>query len=138
MISTLTIMQGRAFQTFRGTYYTTPPTATIARSVADLMAQTPPQYFSYEIVDPELREYRNLLRNLMDDTGADLTIKTNTPLNWKVGAFVVLSDGEMYCITSYTEDKRAASREAARLLPIPPATDYVLRLVEYQNARGLE
>ena len=138
MINTLTIMQGRAFRTLRGNYYTTPPPATVATTVAELMEQTEAQGFSYEILDPELREYRNLLRNLIDDTGADLTIKTNTPLNWKVGAFVVLSDGEMYCITSYTEDKRAASREAARLLPIPPATDYILRLVEYQNPRGLE
>lgn len=130
----LDIYNGRYYQTFTGRYFERlPENIVFIQSLNDLYYNEACEDFDYEFVDPTAWNYKRLFGNLTELKYANATVKTTDMLNWKVGSFVVLEDERLYQITSVTEDTSAAQREAARLMPIPVGTEYVLRLVEIDN-----
>ena len=129
----LDIVHRKHKYTFHGRYYPSLPKSTLNPSVYDHVTPTP---FEYEVIDPFKYEYRNLLSNLTEKEGADCTIKTRTHIAWKNGAYVALSDGTLYQIQSYTVDPRETNKQAARLVPVPTGTTYILRLLKVDNPRG--
>ena len=133
----LDVMTGRFSQTFTGRYYPSLPPVGTVKNINDATATVDPRYFDYEVIDPESYSYRQLLQNLIDKDGAELTIKTNAAHDYRIGGYVALPNGELYTILSKTRDTRNASKQAAVVLPIPAGTEYILRLVTYNNPRGL-
>lgn len=133
----LDIITGRFMQTFVGRYYPRLPRAELVSTQEAAYNSVAAEYFDYEFIDPESYSYRQLLQNVVDKDGADTTVKSRTALAFRVGGYVLLANGNAYSVTSVSVDTRAASREAARLLPIPAGTEYVLRLTRVENPRGL-
>ena len=133
----LDVMTGRFFQTFSGRYYPKLPPAGAVKTLSDASDVVDARYFDYEVIDPETYNYRQLLQNLIDKDGAELTIKTGAANDYRIGGYVALSNGNLYTILSITRDVRAASKQAAEFMPIPIGTEYILRLASYVNPRGL-
>lgn len=133
----LDIYEGRYYKTHSGTYYQRLPAPTLYTTALDLYNLEAGTFFDYEVVDPASWEYRNLIGNLVETEAVSTTIKTCEQLEFKPNEFIVLDTGKLFKIYSITEDTSAASREAARLLPIPIGTEYVLRLIEIENPRGI-
>lgn len=130
----LDIYHGRFYQTYSGRYFRRlPESITFLRSVEDLYKVEDGEDFDYEFVDPTAWNYKKLFGNLLENDYANATIKTQDAIDWRVTSYVVLEDGRLYTISSVTEDTMAAEREAARLMPIPVGTEYILRLVEVEN-----
>jgi hypothetical protein len=77
------------------------------------------------------------MSNLVVTGQATATIKTSTPILYRDNAFVVLQDGRMYIILSVVQDTHSANREAYRVLTDVAGIDYVMRLQEVDNPRGL-
>lgn len=134
----LDLMQGRYYQTRTGKYFERLPEARLfIESSSDIDAAAVGVPFDYEVVDPFEYQYKHLLQNVIDNDGAIGTIKTREQLNFKNRSYIVTMEGEMFQIVSITPDTRAAQREAARILPIPLGTEYIIRFVEVDNPRGL-
>lgn len=133
----LDVITGKFFQTFSGRYYPSLPRVGVVASQEDAESVVDARHFDYEEIDPESYSYRQLLQNLIDKDGAEMTIKTTAAHDWRIGGYVALDDGKLYTILSMTRDTRAASKQAAELMPIPVGTEYVIRLVSYVNPRGL-
>lgn len=91
----------------------------------------------FEFVDPTSWRYKTLVTNMSDSNAADATIKTKDGEGIRVKGYLLLDNGRLMQIISITEDTAAVSREAARILPIPAGTDYVIRLVEIENPWGI-
>jgi hypothetical protein len=91
----------------------------------------------YEYVDPTEWHYKTLLSNLTETEAASATIKTTEPLKYNPRAFFLLDNGRLCQMLSVTEDTAAAQREAARLMPVPIGTEYVIRLLEIENPWGI-
>lgn len=134
----LDFLYGKADKTFTGRYYERlPENISFATSVEDLYNMDCGDDFDYEIINPNERHYKNLLGNLIESDSATLTIKSNEDLGYRIGAHILTQDNLLCMITSITDDLSAASKEAARVLPIPPATEWVIRLIEVDNPREL-
>lgn len=133
----LDIITGRFMQTYTGTYLEREPPAVPVRSQSDADAVVVPAHFDYEYISPDSATYRHLLQNLIEKRAVSATIKTTTVLPYEIGAYVKLYNGKTYVIDSVIEDSRAASREAAGLLPIPVGTEYILGLIQVSNPRGV-
>lgn len=133
----LDIYNGRYYNTYSGTYYKRLPSPTLYTSIDDLYNLEAGVFIDYEILDPASREYRTIISNLIDTDTMNVAIKTRDIEDYRSGEFIVLEDGRLYKIISVTEDTSAASREAARLFPVPLGTEYILRLLEIENPRGV-
>ena len=133
----LDIYNGRYYNTYLGTYYKKLPSPTLYTSIEDLYNLETGIFIDYEILDPASREYRTIISNLIDTDTMNVAIKTRDIEDYRAGEFIVLEDGNLYKILSVTEDTSAASREAARLFPVPLGTEYILRLLEIENPRGV-
>lgn len=134
----LDIAMGHYNQTHTGKYYEEIPDVfykTIGFDSTEY--QIPAIPFDYEYVDNTTWAYKQLISNLTELNGAVTSIKTREQLKWKVGSFVALMDGRLCVIKSVSQDRNAANKESARLLPIPLGTEYILHLVEYENPRRL-
>ena len=131
----LDICMGRYNQTCTGKYYKMLPDATEITDDAGNVPYGIP--FDYEYVDVTTRAYKQLIGNLTESEGIVTAIKTREALEWKIGAFIILMDGKLCSVISINEDRSNTGKEAARILPIPLGTEYVLRLTEYENPRGL-
>lgn len=138
MLDLLDILQGRATQTNPGEYYERLPEAiTFPTTEADLYNEAVSVAIDYEHVDPTEYHYRSLLGNLIDKDGATTTIKTRDNLDYKVGGYIVFSDGGLYAIISVTRDVSSASKQAMRFNAVPLDTEFVIRLVQVENPRGI-
>ena len=135
----LDICMGKYFQTHTGRYFEHLPQVLPdgIQSDEDLYKLESSRDLDYEYVDPTEWHYKTLLTNLTESEMASATIKTNTDLKFKVKSFVLLDSGRLCQILSVTEDTAAAQREAARLMPIPVGTEYVIRLLEVENPWGI-
>lgn len=134
----LDIMEGKYAKTHTGRYFERlPDTVTYPATIEDIYNLSEGQDFDYEVVDPTAWRYKTLISNLEDTQAADATIKTCEALVWKVKKHVVLDTGRLMLIISVTEDVSAVEREAARLMPVPIGTEYILRLIEVENPWGL-
>lgn len=134
----LDILEGRYYKTHTGRYFERlPGTVAYPTTIEQIYAIEEGQDFDYEVVDPTAWRYKQIISNLADTTAADATIKTCEALSWQVKGYVVLDTGRLMLITQVIEDVSAAEREAARLMPIPVGTEYILRLMEVENPWGL-
>lgn len=124
MIDKLTIYQGRYYKTLLGNYYPTQTDTAIP--------------FDYEIIDPKSKVQSNIGTNLSVNEYGTSAVKTNDPLQWKVGGFVALQTGGLFQIVEVREDVGQVSRQAYRYSAIALNTEYVLRLVEVDNPRNLK
>jgi hypothetical protein len=123
----LDLQTGKYFKTFTGSYYERYPETQNDAGVP----------FDYEFVDTTEWHYQKLLTNLVVNGVATATIKTNNPQRYRDNAFVVLQDGRMYVIIQVIQDTHSANKEAYRVLTDVAGIDYVLRLSEVDNPRGL-
>lgn len=134
----LTLLEGKGRQTRKGLYYKELPEARIyTTSAADLHPDAVPVPFVYEIIDPDAREYRHILQNVISGQAATLTIKTNQDKGWKAQSHVVTMDGELHIIVSVTVDTRSTTPEASGMFARPIGTEYILRLRTVDNPRGI-
>jgi hypothetical protein len=122
MIDLLTIMQGRYNKTLLGNYYPTQTDTAIP--------------FDYEIIDSKGKDYRTVSNLTVNEYGYT-TVKTNDPLEWKIGGFVTLQTGGLYLIEQIREDQGSVSKQAYRNVALALGVEYVLRLTEVDNPRGL-
>ena len=130
----LDIFAGRFNTTHTGRYFERlPDTVASPTTVKELYALEEGRDFDYEIVNPEERQYKMLISNLSDSDGATETIKSLYCLPWKNKAFVLTDDGVLYSIISIIKDTSSAENEAARFMPVPVGTEYILRLIEIEN-----
>lgn len=125
----LDICEGRYYQTYSGRYY---------QALPYLDPDAPPAiFFDYEYIDLDSRAYRHIVQNITDDKAADVSIKTRAQLNFRANQYISLEDGRLFAILSVAIDRASASREAARLFPLPMHSEFIIRLVEVDNPRGL-
>ena len=135
----LDICNGRYNQTHTGRYFKQLPHNAYVpdgEGIYDIDATTAVDV-DYEYVDPTSWHYKTLLSNLIETEAANATIKTREPIKYSAKSYFLLDNGRLCRILSVTEDTASAQREAARLLPIPVGTEYVIRLVEVENPWGL-
>ena len=127
----LDILEGHYYKTHTGRYYEKLPEAiTYATTVEALYELEGGMDFDYEYINPTEWRYKQLISNLTQSDAADAAIKTCEAIDWRVKGFILLDTGRVCQIISVQEDVSAASREAARYMPLPVGTEYVMRLVE--------
>lgn len=124
MFDALDLMRGKAAFTFTGSHYKALPGAQNDEH-AD---------FDYEYVDPTEWHFQKLFGNLINNDGATTTIRSNDDLDWRVGEYAELQDGKLYRVNNVMKDYQTGSREVYRFLKDAPQVDFVLRLVEVDNA----
>lgn len=91
------------------------------------------QQFNYEYVDPSTKTWRSLFANIQVSAG-ETAIRTTDQLSFKTGNGIVrLQDGNWYSIEQKATDYQAAPKQAFRVLTVPVATQYVLRLVAIEE-----
>ena len=123
------IQEGKFNQTYTGKFYELIPYLSEKAPSAVL--------FDYEYIDSETKAYKHILQNVTDDEAADLAIKTREQLPFKARQHVSIADGRLFAIISVSIERSSASREAARLSPLPLGSEIVLRLIEVENPRHL-
>ena len=128
------VLEGRFYQTYTGKYYERMAQPVKIEDKGELYKRETAKIFDYEHVDVISCHYKQLLFNLIDTDGRNTVIKTKEPLSFRVGSFVILSDGKTYVIREVREDTREANRESARLMIIPCGIFRLLVLSEQENA----
>lgn len=94
--------------------------------------------FTYEYVDPLSHTYRKLFGNIQSTQGeGEVTIRTNTRLEYARGAYVKTQDGKYFQIIQMMTDFSAANKQAMRLVPVPVSVEYVIRMVEVDDPWGI-
>ena len=121
MLDLMDILEGRFEQTYPGTYYVKKPRAVL----------------NYEFIDPTSYHYRSILGNMTDTTSIICAIKTKDNYDYKIGGYIVLSDGRLCTINAVTQDTSKTAKQARRMFPIPLGTEFIIRLIEVDNPRGL-
>ena len=134
MLDLIDILQGRFNQTNPGLYYEKRPRP---QSSQDLNNSSVGQPLDYEVINPYEYHYRSLLGNMTDTKSITTAIKTKDQYDYRVGGFIVLSDGRTCQIDAVTVDTGNTKKQARRVFPIPLGTEYVIRLIEVDNARGV-
>jgi hypothetical protein len=130
----LDILEGRYYKTHTGRYYEKLPEAiTYASTVEALYELEGGIDFDYEYINPTEWRYKQIINNLSDSTAADAAIKTCEAINFKVKGYIMLDTNRICQIISIQEDVAAAQREAARLMPLPIGTEYIIRMVEVDS-----
>ena len=127
---------GRYHQTYTGRYFKSIPEP-LSLTPDSSEIQDPAIPFDYEYVDATTRTYKQLISNITESDGITAVIKTREHLDFKIGAFVSLMDGKLCAITAISDDRTNANIEAARFLNLPFGAEYILRLTEYENPRGI-
>lgn len=131
------LIAGRANETFSGgRYYPEEPTSASPFD-ADFQAENAPKQFTYEYINPTERRYTSVLGNVITNDGADTTIKTRKPIDFKPNAYVALRDGNLYQIRSVTVDTTDIPKQAARILLMPRGTARILRLLKVDDPWGI-
>ena len=92
--------------------------------------------FNYEYVDTSTRAYRRLFSNMQSFEAGEVAIRTNDLLPWKAKCYFMTADGALYRILEVQKDRRAAPKQAMRLLGTPLGTEFVIRAVNVENPWG--
>lgn len=137
MLDILDILEGRAEQTALGKYFAKFPDSILAaNTVSDLFNIVDGYPLDYEYVDPASWSYRALFSSIMDGVSSVIGIKTRDHFDYKIGGFILLTDGTIGQITAITKDVRSAQKEALRHSANPLGEEFVMRLVTVDNPRG--
>lgn len=130
MFDFLDIEKGKFMSTYAGLYYEQQPEFAINNDDGFESGA----HFNYEYVDGKEKRYQMLFGNVdVSNDAASATIKSTTKLNWRIGAFVTLEDGQAYAIESVREDHEKVQKEIASLLAIPADIEWVVRLTARAN-----
>ena len=100
-------------------------------------ANAAPMIFDYEAVDVTEWRYQQLIGNLIVTDAANTTVKTRSSVKFAPNTYVALQDGNLYLITSVTEDPRSVPKEAARIMVFPVGLEKVLRLKQIDDPWGI-
>ena len=92
--------------------------------------------FKYELLVYPRKSYGQIVNNLIATQGR-LTIKTNWNLDWKVNQFIVDNYGKKYIIQEIQTMPQEVNPQVLALAITNPDTDYVLSLIEIENAEEL-
>lgn len=135
MLDLMDILEGRFEQTCPGTYYVKKPRAVLNYESAQDGVEGKP--LDYEFIDPTSYHYRSILGNMTDTTSIICAIKTKDNYDYKIGGYIVLSDGRLCTINAVTQDTSKTAKQARRMFPIPLGTEFIIRLIEVDNPRGI-
>ena len=128
MRDVLDLLKPHENEVFTGKYYksTTPSPSLV------------PEVFDYEIVDVNEKHYQTLFSQVVTRDSMTCAIRTCDDCGWQVGAFVKAQDGRFYTVIAAQIDYNAAPRQAFRMLSNVAGTEWVLRLSEQKEPRGLQ
>lgn len=128
MHDVLDLLKPHANEVFTGKYYksTTPLPSLV------------PEVFDYEIVDVNERHYQTLFSQVVTKDAMTCAIMTCDDCGWSVGTYVKAQDGKFYSIIAVQTDYNAAPKQAFRMLSDVAGVEYVLRLSEQKEPRGLQ
>lgn len=94
--------------------------------------------FNYNVVSNRERHYQRLFSNLLNKSGATVTIRSHDDLGWSVDTFCKLQDGNLYRVTEVQTDY---GDEVDKLIYMDfndsTETEYVARLIQIENPWGL-
>ena len=93
--------------------------------------------FKYEILVNPQKSFGQIINNLIATQGR-LTIKTNWDLNWKVKQFVVDNYGNRYIIEDIEIMPIEINQQVLAISMKNLDTNFVLSLVQIENAWGLK
>lgn len=93
--------------------------------------------FSYDVVDPNDKNYAKLLENLRADK-ATLTIKTNDMCGFAIGGYIATQDGEFWQINGISKRDNPENKQALRNLTFTVNTEFVIRLINVENPMELK
>ena len=95
------------------------------------------QRFSYSRLDPYYRSYDVEFGQMRIDKST-YSLKTKTPLEWKVNGYVSTQDGEFFQITEIiTDGQTRENEEALRLFKKALGREYTIRLLRVDNPWGI-
>ena len=123
----LEMLAGKSDEFMTGCYYARRP------SSGDDGAQR----FSYSRLDPYYRSYDVEFGQMRIDKST-YSLKTKTPLEWKVNGYVSTQDGEFFQITEIiTDGQTRENEEALRLFKKALGREYTIRLLRVDNPWGI-
>lgn len=123
----LEMLSGKSDEFMTGYYYARRP------SSGDDGAQR----FSYSRLDPYYRSYDVEFGQMRIDKST-YSLKTKTPLEWKVNGYVSTQDGEFFQITEIiTDGQTRENEEALRLFKKALGREYTIRLLRVDNPWGI-
>ncbi len=123
----LEMLAGKSDEFMTGYYYARRP------SSGDDGAQR----FSYSRLDPYYRSYDVEFGQMRIDKST-YSLKTKTPLEWKVNGYVSTQDGEFFQITEIiTDGQTRENEEALRLFKKALGREYTIRLLRVDNPWGI-
>ena len=91
----------------------------------------------YDILVYPRKSYGQIINNLIATQGR-LTIKTNWNIDWEVNQYFVDNYGKKYIINDIQIMPQEINPQVLAVSLINPDTDFVLSLIEIDNARGLK
>lgn len=98
-----------------------------------------PIKFNYDILDPETKEYKNLMTNLITTDGGKLAIKTRASIDFMIKGYVLTQDGKMWQIDQSTENPiNEQSKGALRFFVDTAQTERHLRLLRVDNPMDIK
>lgn len=118
------IFRNQGFQFMDGTYYE-----------SKMAVQGEP--FRFEILVDQRRSYGQIVNNLIATQGR-ITIKTNYNLDFKINGSVVFKNGKKYIIQDIVEMEQEINPQTLYWFKQNPNTDFVISLIEIDNARELQ
>lgn len=84
-------------------------------------------FFKYEIINPKSRGISQIAQNLFLE-GAEILIKSNYQLDWKMKSVVQLQDENFYTILNVDDDPTEINPQCLRYLKHNPSTSYYISL----------
>lgn len=128
MRDVLDLLKPHADEVFTGKFY---------KSVTPSV-ELVPEIFDYEIVDVAERHYQNLFSQVITTEAMTCAIRTCDDCGWAVGTFVRTQDGRFYTVIAVQTDVNAAPKQAFRMLSNVAGVEYVIRLSEQKEPRGIK
>ena len=111
-----------------GTYYAVIPKTTSDSGVS----------FQYDIVNENDKSYAKLLDTITTEM-TTCTIKTNDNCGFKINGYIATQDDCFWQITGVVKHLvNKNTKQALRLLKETAETDYIIRLIQIPNPRGLK
>lgn len=93
--------------------------------------------FRYELLVYPRQSYGQAINNLIAIQGR-LTIKTNWNLGWKVNQYIIDNYGKKFLIQEVQKMPQEVNSQVLAVSLVNPDTDYVLSLIEIENAELLQ
>lgn len=124
----LSLLNTNAEEVLSGTYYNVIPKTNLDGG----------EPFQYDIVNDSDKSYASVLGTIKTEQTM-CTIKTNDDCGFKVNGYIATQDGGFWQISGIVKHLvNKNSKQALRLLKETAETEYIMRLIEIPNPRGLK